>query len=127
MRFRQILTNLVSNAVKYSAPAGRIQVVLETAASGGVKLTVRDDGPGMTAEELQKALSRFGRLGHPETQTKSGVGLGLPIAQDLARLLNGTLTVHTEKGRGTRIVVRLGDMPSGGIASGIGRTGECAP
>ena len=111
MRFRQILTNLVSNAVKYSAPGGQIQIALDTAARGGIKLTVRDDGPGMSPAELQKALSRFGRLGHPETATKSGVGLGLPIAQDLARLLDGTLSVHTKKGQGTRIVVLLGDMP----------------
>ena len=126
MRFRQILTNLVSNAVKYSASGGCIQVTLNAAEHGGVELTVRDDGPGMTAEELQKALSRFGRLGHPDTQTRSGVGLGLPIAQDLARLLGGTLTVHTAKGYGTRIVVRLDNMPTEGAVSGIDWAGKGA-
>lgn len=111
LRLQQILVNLLSNAVKYGKPKGTVHLYAERTAEGGVRLTVADDGPGMAAEEVKIALSRFGRLGRVATQNRPGAGLGLPIAKDLARLLGGRLTLESRPGHGTRITVELPNMP----------------
>jgi PAS domain S-box-containing protein len=109
-RFRQILSNLVSNALKYSYAGGMVTVSLGRHGPTGIELCVADQGPGMTTAELQTALSRFGRLGNANSQDQPGVGLGLPISRDLADLLRGALTVHSMPGQGTRIIVHLSDL-----------------
>lgn len=117
VRFRQIIFNLLSNAVKYTNDGGRIEVTLNRAPDGGVRLTVSDDGPGMDEDEVETAMSRFGRLGNSTTQNHPGAGLGLPMARDVARLLGGDLTMHSTPGQGTRVVVDLPNGPAGDVAS----------
>lgn len=124
VRLRQIAFNLLSNAVKYGTEGGCIEIALQRGAEGRMRLTVSDDGPGMTAEEVEIALSRFGRLGNATTQKRPGTGLGLPMAGDLARLLGGTLTVHSEPGRGTCVTVDLPDGLSGETAAPLSLEGS---
>lgn len=111
VRLRQILTNLLSNAVKYTAEGGAVSLQVGRSPSlAGLRFVVADDGPGMDSDELQVAMSRFGRLGRATTHQRPGAGLGLPIASDLTRLLGGMLEIDSARGRGTRIIVDLPDF-----------------
>jgi two-component system cell cycle sensor histidine kinase PleC len=103
---RQILLNLLSNVVKYSPSGGRVTV----ATAGGVEFvgfTVRDEGPGMTEEELKTALEPFGRINGPQAMRENGTGLDLPIAVALVESMGGELTITSRKGRGTAVTVTL--------------------
>lgn len=126
-RFRQILNNLVSNAVKYADPNGHVTVTLEPIPDGGVRAIVADDGPGMTTDEIKLALSRFGRVGRAATHSQPGVGLGLPISRDLAKLLGGSLLVQSTPGSGTRIEVSLPNHPEIEPASPESAAGTYTP
>lgn len=108
-RFRQIVSNILSNAVKYTPAGGTIRITLAARAGGGegVRLTVADDGAGMSAAQVETALSRFGRVRESGSPSRGGVGLGLPLAHDLARVLGGHLKVDSAPGRGTTVTVDL--------------------
>jgi two-component system cell cycle sensor histidine kinase PleC len=106
-RLTQILLNLLSNAVKFTEPDGSVSLGIRRAGNGGVVLEVRDTGPGMTAAEIEVALQPFGQVDGGLARRHNGTGLGLPLARELAELHGGSLTVESEKGRGTRIVVTL--------------------
>jgi signal transduction histidine kinase len=106
-RLKQILLNLLGNAVKFTEPGGAVVLAVRRAADGGVEFEVRDTGLGMTAAEIDIALEPFGQVDSSLDRRHEGTGLGLPLARRLAELHNGTLRIESEKGRGTRIVVAL--------------------
>ena len=106
-RLKQILLNLVSNAVKFTGPGGTVSVAVRCSDEGGVLFEVRDTGPGMTPGEIQTALEPFGQVDAGHARRYEGTGLGLPLAQRLAELHGGSLTVASVKGVGTTVTVIL--------------------
>jgi len=106
-RVRQILLNLVMNAVKYAkAATGKITLSV-TATSDVVALHVADTGPGIPPEKLQAIFDPFVQLATGLANRRGGVGLGLAISRDLARGMNGELTVTSTLGVGSRFTLEL--------------------
>ena len=102
-RIKQIVNNLVSNAIKYT-DEGEVRVGI-TVLNGWMTLSVNDTGCGMTPEELQSVFNAFTRL--PGAQGKEGVGLGLTITREIVTLLGGRINVASTKGKGTTFRVCL--------------------
>jgi PAS domain S-box-containing protein len=102
----QIVTNLVSNALKY-APGPEPVDVTVARADGAITVTVADRGPGISAHDMGLIFERFKRLGDHMTRTTSGSGLGLYIARQLANAVGGTLTVSSGKNGGATFVLSL--------------------
>lgn len=113
-RLRQIINNLVSNAVKFT-PAGVIR--LEAAAPRGddghrLTLTVVDQGPGITPEAMNRLFSPFAQGSAEVARTYGGTGLGLTVSRELARLMGGDLTVRSAPGQGAAFTLCV-DLPAG--------------
>jgi PAS domain S-box-containing protein len=105
-RVRQVLLNLVGNAVKFTPPGG--WVVLSFAADDAwVQLRVRDNGVGIPPEEHERIFDPFQQVGRRLSQPREGVGLGLAISRDLARGMAGDLTVRSAPGEGSTFTLRL--------------------
>ena len=102
---RQMVSNLVSNAVKFTAPGGEIAVRVGWTSRGGQYVSVTDNGPGIPVDEIRVALSSFGRGSRAVSTAEPGVGLGLPIVRGLAELHGGRLTLSAAVPRGTEAVV----------------------
>jgi PAS domain S-box-containing protein len=100
----RVVSNLVSNAVKYSPRTEPIDVAVDTCA-GDVIVTVTDHGPGIPAEDQERIFARFERLA--ATQTQTGTGLGLYITRRLARGMGGDVTVSSVPGGGSTFALRL--------------------
>lgn len=100
----QVVTNLLTNAIKYNRPKGRVRIQFEAAEQG--VLTVDDTGIGMTEEQLDKLFEPFNRLGAERTDTQ-GSGLGLVITRKLVRAMGGKIDVLSRPGRGSRFAVSL--------------------
>jgi signal transduction histidine kinase len=115
-KLRQILINLLDNAVKFSLPDGTIHIDCARDARGNVTLTVSDTGIGMSETEVNVALERFGRVDRTTSHSVDGAGLGLPLSKALTELHGGTLTVQSAPGRGTTITVSLPQDPPHGAA-----------
>lgn len=106
-RVRQILVNLVMNAVKYT-PVNGGTITLGCAAVGDVVLAqVADTGPGIPAEKLESIFEPFVQLTAGMADRRGGVGLGLAISRDLARAMNGDLTAESTVGVGSRFTLTL--------------------
>jgi signal transduction histidine kinase len=106
LRLRQVLINLVSNAVKFTE-AGHVAVSVACDAAQGLSFTVADTGIGMSPDEIVKALEIFGQVDNAIIKKYEGTGLGLPLAQRLVELHGGRLVIESVKGAGTAIVVHL--------------------
>ena len=110
LRFRQILLNLMSNAVKFT-PAGGSATVAAAIEDGFAVITVADTGVGMREEDIAVALEPFGQVasgvGHTLTRRFAGTGLGLPLAKTLVELHGGTLAIESAPRRGTKVRIRL--------------------
>jgi two-component system, sensor histidine kinase and response regulator len=102
-RLRQVLSNLLANAVKYGGPAPRVQVTLYSS-PGRALIEVRDWGEGIAASKLPTIFERFRRA---DTAAGRGHGLGLFIAAALTRLHGGTLAARSELGKGSTFTLRL--------------------
>jgi two-component system, OmpR family, sensor histidine kinase BaeS len=100
----QVVTNLLTNALKYTPPGGSVTID-SAAADGQAILTVTDTGPGIPAADLPRIFDRFWR-GQQALRT-SGSGIGLAIAAELTRAHGGTLTAASEPGHGTRMTLAL--------------------
>jgi PAS domain S-box-containing protein len=108
-RLTQVLTNLLSNAIKYNRPGGDVQLQVRAApgpGAGWVELTVRDNGLGMTAEQLAGLFQPYNRLGR-ENSGIEGTGIGLVISRRLAELMGGTLEADSRAGVGSTFTLRL--------------------
>jgi PAS domain S-box-containing protein len=102
-RVRQIVGHLLSNAVKFTPPGGRVLVRSERTADGGVAIVIEDSGIGMPPERVAMALEPFKQLDGRLARRFGGVGLGLPLANALLRLHGGRLTIDSAPGRGTTV------------------------
>jgi two-component system sensor histidine kinase KdpD len=118
LHMEQIVSNVVSNAIKY-APAPE-PVEIEVRETGGwVEVRIADHGPGIPAADAERVFERFRRLGDHMTRSTGGVGLGLYIARRFAESMGGTLTVSTTPRGGATFSLRL--RPAGGApAAGEG-------
>ncbi|TCB94379.1 HAMP domain-containing histidine kinase [Micromonospora zingiberis] len=104
VRLRQIVGNLVSNAIRYTPPGGSVTVGAQDST-----ITVRDTGVGIAAEHLPKIFDRFWRVDESRARTTGGSGLGLAITQQLVKAHGGALSVQSTLGEGTLFTVRLPD------------------
>jgi signal transduction histidine kinase len=107
-KMQQALTNIISNAIKYSPYGGQIDVHVQLVENKGVQcveLSVKDRGIGMTPAQKERIFEPFYRA--RQLPTAEGSGLGMAITHDLIKLQNGSMTVETELGQGTRIAIHL--------------------
>jgi PAS domain S-box-containing protein len=103
-KLKQIVLNLLVNAIKFSHPGGKVEIVLRNV-GGALAIAVVDHGIGMDAAEVQLAMTRFGQVASAWARKHDGTGLGLPLAIGLTELHGGTLTIHSTKGIGTTVTV----------------------
>ena len=111
-RIRQILDNLVSNAIKYT-DQGSVTIQAQVSKVMGkpmLTLSVKDTGKGMTSEEKQKVFHAFTRL--KSAQGIEGTGLGLSITQELVSLLGGEIILHSTQGKGSTFIVTIPVEPA---------------
>ncbi|WP_082333904.1 CHASE domain-containing protein [Pseudomonas syringae] len=111
LRFKQILSNLVSNAIKFT-PMGRIKVVLLAAESPDPQLlhlhiTVQDSGIGISVEDQQRLFEPFAQADNTGQMARTGAGLGLVICRSLCMMMGGNLSLDSTPGHGTRISMNL--------------------
>lgn len=119
-RLRQVLDNLVGNALKFTrAGAVRLEVVQETA---GIQFAVVDTGAGMSTEDIGRLFQPFSQVvnGRPP---EPGAGLGLSISQHLVGLMGGRIEVESEPGAGSRFAFRVALPVVSGVETGIARPG----
>jgi signal transduction histidine kinase len=105
-RLRQVLLNLVDNAVKYSPDGGRVQVELARR-DNGLRIAVSDEGLGIPHGELQRIFGKFYRVDPQQTRGVGGTGLGLYICRELVRRMEGRVWVTSREGQGSTFIVDL--------------------
>jgi len=104
-RLRQVLSNLIDNAVKYSPSGGEVRVTTQ-AQNGSVEVTVSDRGPGIPSEQQRLIFEKFGRAKVGD-KTKPGTGLGLFIARSIAEAHGGSIAVVSSPGHGATFTLTL--------------------
>ncbi len=107
LRLKQILINLLGNAVKFTPERGRVQIDARPEGEGFALISVTDTGIGMSPEELEIALRPFGQVDSGFSKRHEGTGLGLSIAHALTRMHGGELRIDSQKGAGTRVSLML--------------------
>ena len=105
LRIKQIVLNLIENAIKFTSNGGAVSVSAEATDDGGVKVKISDTGIGMTGPQIQKALERFGQVQSDHMVTREGVGLGLAICKSLMELHGGTLNIDSTPSEGTTVSI----------------------
>lgn len=105
LRLRQILLNLLTNAIKYNRRGGQVRINLQLLPNAQVCLSVQDDGAGMTTAQIDRLFQPFERLGRRDDA--GGWGLGLAIAQQLARSMHGSIAVESQVGAGSTFTLVL--------------------
>jgi signal transduction histidine kinase len=104
--FRQVLLNLLDNAVKYG-PRGQTVRLLAEPHAGGARVAVEDQGPGVPARERERVFERFHRLDRDRLGPAAGTGIGLAVVRDLVERHGGSCRVEDAAGGGARFVVEL--------------------
>jgi two-component system OmpR family sensor kinase len=134
-RLRQLLLNLVTNAIKYTPRGGRVELG-SSLRPNEIAITVRDTGIGISATDLPHIFDRFWRADRARSRAaeRSGFGLGLAISQYIAQAHGGTLVAQSRLGRGTLFTVVLPAIPQAGesveppvAAAGLPRAAHVAP
>lgn len=112
-RFKQVLSNLLNNAIKFTEE-GEVRLQLVVATGGAERLAIsviiEDTGIGISDEDQHRLFSPFVQAGHHPQATRSGSGLGLVISRSLCEMMGGTVRLESEPAEGTRVEVRL-DVP----------------
>ncbi|HEX7517785.1 MAG TPA: PAS domain S-box protein [Chthoniobacterales bacterium] len=117
-RFKQVLLNLLTNAVKYTSLDGKVTVSSSATGSGAMRIIVSDTGAGISQKKLARLFTPFDRLGAEQTAVE-GTGLGLALCQRLMQAMHGSIGVNSTLGQGTTFWVELAcaDSPSERAAS----------
>jgi two-component system cell cycle sensor histidine kinase PleC len=116
-----MLINLVSNAVKFTPEGGRIEVVGGMASDGGFQIMVRDNGPGVPPDKLDKIFTPFNQVDNRFDRQSGGTGLGLALVRGLAELHGGRAWLESEYGKGCSVYVvlpvRMPELAAGTVAA----------
>ena len=105
-RLQELIYNLLDNAVKYSKPGGTVFLRAESE-DASVRISVADQGPGISPDDLPRIFERFYRADKSRSTEQSGTGLGLSIVKHIAQLHGGSVEAKSELGKGTTITVSL--------------------
>jgi len=106
IRLKQVLLNLLSNAVKYNNEEGTISIECNSKPDGFLRISIRDNGPGINVEKLPELFKPFSRLGAEQTEVE-GAGIGLVITQKIIDLMGGTMGVESVKDKGSTFWIEL--------------------
>ena len=106
-RIQQILYNLISNAIKFSPPGGRVSVMVRREDDDHIALTVSDTGIGIPEEQIPTMFEKFRQLDGSATREYGGTGLGLAITHELVQILGGSISVRSTPGAGSHFKVIL--------------------
>ncbi|MGI6214984.1 MAG: sensor histidine kinase, partial [Christensenellales bacterium] len=98
--------NIMENAVKYTQESGEIEVKLERSGKSAV-LSIEDNGPGMSQENIKHIFERFYRVDKARSRETGGTGLGLSIAKQIVNLHSGSIKAESEEGKGTKFIITL--------------------
>jgi len=104
-KLKQILLNLLANAIKFTPEGGRIDVDITRCPNGGLRIDVTDTGIGIAAEDIATALAPFGQIDSAIGRRYPGTGLGLPLTKKLVELHGGTLSLSSVPDQGTKVAV----------------------
>lgn len=107
LAIKQILINLLNNAVKFTPEAGKITMHAEVLGNGDIDISVTDTGIGMREEDIEKALSAFGQINTDLNRKESGTGLGLTLVKQLTELHGGDIKIVSKPEKGTTVHVIL--------------------
>src|SRR5215210_1592157 len=114
-KVESIAANLLSNALKFTPPGGRVTLRAE-AGRESIIFEVEDDGPGIPEDQLELIFERFHQVDGPASREQGGTGLGLALARELARLHGGNVTVSSTLGAGSTFRAELPRDPGGAVA-----------
>jgi two-component system cell cycle sensor histidine kinase PleC len=106
-KLRQVMLNLISNAIKFTPQGGRIEITDRRTAEGELTIAVRDSGVGIAAHDLERVFEPFVQADGNLDRANSGTGLGLPLSRRLMELHGGTLHLESAPGEGTAAIVTL--------------------
>ncbi|MCH7550315.1 MAG: PAS domain-containing protein [Proteobacteria bacterium] len=106
-RFKQILLNLIGNAVKFTPPEGSVKVSTRVSQRGKFTIEVADNGIGIAPQDLLKVLEPFGQAGDILSRNHEGSGLGLYLAKSFTELHGGSLDIESDLGKGTTVTLRF--------------------
>ncbi|MDY0882255.1 ATP-binding protein [Dongia soli] len=106
-KLKQILINLIGNAIKFTPEGGNIKLSARLLDQGGLEIVVSDNGIGIASEDIERVLQPFVQADSALHRKFDGAGLGLPLSRGLARLHGGDLVLDSTPGRGTRAIVIL--------------------
>lgn len=105
-KIKQVIINLLTNAIKYNKPEGKVEVFFNTEKPEGITISVRDTGPGIPEDSLTRIFETFERLPNTSVGT-DGVGIGLALSKRIIKLLQGKIIVASEVGIGTTFSIEL--------------------
>lgn len=111
-RIRQVMINLLGNAIKYGSKKGNVTVGFSTNESEAVDITVKDDGPGISAEHLDRIFERFYRVEKSRSKDKGGSGLGLAIVKHILTAHKTEVKVNSKVKKGTSFTFQLQNAPN---------------
>ncbi|MDB2683009.1 ATP-binding protein [Alphaproteobacteria bacterium] len=105
---RQVLINLIANAVKFSNPGGHVLVSAKRLKDNSTEITIKDEGIGIPKDKIQQAMEPFGQISdRPENAFYQGTGLGLPLAKAMVELHDGVLHIESDEGQGTTAIISI--------------------
>jgi signal transduction histidine kinase len=107
LRLKQILLNLLANAIKFTPPGGQIRIAASAQPGCGLVLSVADTGIGMRPEDIATALTPFQQIDRGPNRSRDGTGLGLPLAKTLTELHGATFGIESQPGIGTTIRITM--------------------
>lgn len=115
LRFIQIVLNVLANAVKFTEPGGKVEIIVRPEEMAGVlthfTIMVRDSGIGMSSEDIEKAFQSFGQVDGGLDRKYEGTGLGLPLTKKLIELHQGGIIIESQLGVGTKVSLTFPAIP----------------
>jgi len=105
-RVKQVLINLLANAIKYNRERGTVEVTCSATAGGAIRISIRDTGAGLSPEQLRQLFQPFNRLGQ-ENSTEEGTGIGLVMSKRVVELMRGVIGVESTVGVGSTFWIEL--------------------
>lgn len=118
-KLKQVLINLLTNAIKFTPIGGRVTLRVLSTVTGGVRLEVCDTGMGISEQDMSKIMQPFWQAKNARVRDQEGTGLGLILSKSLMELHGGTLSITSTLGQGTTVIATLPPaMASGGLSDG---------